>query len=130
MNDLLHQILSILQRPQEAITVQVQLPAIRFDLLGLAPDSSYASIWWIFGMWGIGIGLMLSPLTAAVLSATPPQRAGLGSSVNNTGRQVGYSLGVAVLGTVVVQQFSSNIASFKFHHRVPTIGAALNRQWE
>ena len=54
---------------------------------------------------------MLSPLTAAVLSATPPQRAGLGSSVNNTSRQVGGALGVAVLGTVVLQQFSGNIGT-------------------
>jgi DHA2 family methylenomycin A resistance protein-like MFS transporter len=80
-------------------------------LLGLAPDSSYASIWWIFGLWGVGIGLTLSPQTAAVLSGTPPQLAGLGSSVNNTSRQVGISLGVAVLGTFVLQQFGSNIAS-------------------
>jgi hypothetical protein len=80
-------------------------------LLGLAPDSSYASIWWIFGLWGVGIGLTLSPQTAAVLSGTPPQLAGLGSSVNNTSRQVGISLGVAMLGTFVLQQFGSNIAS-------------------
>jgi DHA2 family methylenomycin A resistance protein-like MFS transporter len=82
-----------------------------FLLLGLAPDSSYASIWWIFGLWGIGIGLMLSPLTAAALSATPPERVGLGSSVSNTSRQVGISLGIAVLGTVVLQQFGGNIVS-------------------
>ena len=82
-----------------------------FLLLRLAPDSSYASIWWNFGLFGIGLGLMLSPLTTAVLSATPPQRAGLGSSVNNTSRQVGFSLGVAVLGTFVLQQFANNIPS-------------------
>ena len=49
-------------------------------------------------MLGIGFGLMLSPLTAAVLSATPSTRAGLGSSMINTSRQVGSTLGVAVLG--------------------------------
>src|SRR5215469_5580068 len=90
-----------------------------FLLLGLAPDSSYASIWWIFGLWGVGIGLTLSPQTAAVLSGTPRELAGLGSSVNNTSRQVGISLGVAVLGTVVLQQFGSNIASQLTRRGVP-----------
>jgi DHA2 family methylenomycin A resistance protein-like MFS transporter len=97
-----------------------------FLLTGLALDSSYASIWWIFGLWGVGIGLMNSPLTTAVLSATPPERAGLGSSVNNTSRQVGISLGVAVLGTVVLQQFVSNIASQLTKRGVPAhLGATI-----
>jgi hypothetical protein len=94
--------------------------------MGLAPDSSYASIWWNFGLFGIGLGLMLSPLTTAVLSATPPQRAGLGSSVNNTSRQVGFSLGIAVLGAVVLQQFAGNIASQLAQRGVPArLGATI-----
>jgi EmrB/QacA subfamily drug resistance transporter len=97
-----------------------------FLLMGLAPDSSYASIWWNFGLFGIGLGLMLSPLTTAVLSATPPQRAGLGSSVNNTSRQVGFSLGIAVLGAVVLQQFAGNIASQLAQRGVPArLGATI-----
>ena len=97
-----------------------------FLLLRLAPDSGYATLWWNFGMLGIGFGLMLSPLTAAVLSATPPQLAGLGSSVINTSRQIGFSLGIAVLGAVVLQQFSGNIASQLAQRGVPgPIGAAI-----
>jgi EmrB/QacA subfamily drug resistance transporter len=82
-----------------------------FLLLRLEPDSSYATLWWILGMMGIGFGFMLSPLTAAVLSATPPARAGLGSSMFNTSNRLGNTLGIAVLGTFVLQQFSGNIAS-------------------
>jgi hypothetical protein len=92
----------------------------------IEPDSSYATLWWDFGLVGIGFGLMISPLTTAVLSATPPTRVGLGSSVNNTSRQVGASLGVAVLGSVVLQQFSNNIASQLAQRGVPaSIGAAI-----
>ncbi len=54
---------------------------------------------------------MLTPLTAAVLSATPQERSGLGSSTLNTCRTVGITLGVAVLGAFVLQQFPGNIAS-------------------
>jgi EmrB/QacA subfamily drug resistance transporter len=95
-------------------------------VMRIEPDSSYATLWWDFGLVGIGFGLMISPLTAAVLSATPPQRAGLGSSVNITSRQVGGALGVAVLGTVVLQQFASNIASQLSQRGVPgPLGATI-----
>jgi EmrB/QacA subfamily drug resistance transporter len=97
-----------------------------FLLLSIEPDTSYATLWWKFGLYGIGLGLMLSPLTAAVLSGTPQELAGLGSSVNNTSRQVGFSLGVAVLGTFVVQQFTSNIASQLTQAGVPaSLGATI-----
>jgi EmrB/QacA subfamily drug resistance transporter len=92
----------------------------------MEPDSSYATLWWDFGLVGIGFGLMLSPLTAAVLSATPPTRAGLGSSMISTSRQVGGTLGIAVLGAFVLQQFSSNIASQLAQRGVPgPIGATI-----
>jgi len=85
----------------------------------IAPDSAYAGIWWKMGMFGIGFGLMLSPLTTALLSATPPTRAGLGSSMINTSRQVGSALGIAVLGAFVVQQFASNIAAQLTQRGIP-----------
>src|SRR5262249_35763946 len=80
-------------------------------LMRLSPDSNYATLWWNLALVGIGLGFILSPLTVAVLSATPPNRAGLGSSIINTSRQVGITLGTAVLGAYVLQQFSGNIAS-------------------
>ena len=88
-------------------------------LMGLEPDFSYASIWWILAMMGIGFGFMLSPVTTAVFSVTPPDRSGLGSSVLNTSRQMGSTLGIAVLGAYVVQQFARNILSQLTQRGVP-----------
>ena len=88
-------------------------------LLDLTPTSSFASLWWKLGMLGVGIGFMFSPLTVAVLSATPAARSGLASSIVSTGRQIGSTLGVAVLGAFVLQQFTSNIASQLAHRGVP-----------
>jgi DHA2 family methylenomycin A resistance protein-like MFS transporter len=97
-----------------------------FLVLRMEPDSSYGSLWWDFGMLGIGFGLMISPLATAVLSATPLTRAGLGSSVNNTSRQVGGALGVAVLGSFVLQQFASNITAQLTQIGVPgPLGATI-----
>ncbi|HZR43081.1 MAG TPA: MFS transporter [Ktedonobacteraceae bacterium] len=97
-----------------------------FLMTRIEPDTNYASIWWNLGLWGIGFGLMLSPITSAGLSATPLTRAGLGSSMLNTSRQIGVTLGVAILGTFVVQQFSSNIASQLSQRGIPgPTGAAI-----
>ncbi|HEY0755641.1 MAG TPA: MFS transporter [Ktedonobacteraceae bacterium] len=88
-------------------------------LLTLEPGSSYASLWGMLALLGIGFGLMLSPLTAAIFSATPPERAGLGSSLFNATRQVGTTLSIAVLGTFVLQQFSNAISSQLIGRGVP-----------
>lgn len=88
-------------------------------LMGVEPNSNYATLWWKLGLLGIGIGFMLAPLTVAVLSATPASRAGLGSSMLNTFRQVGVTLGTAVLGAFVLLQFSGNIASQLVQRGVP-----------
>jgi predicted MFS family arabinose efflux permease len=50
---------------------------------------------------GFGMGLTMTPTTAAAMSAVPVDKAGVGSAVLNSGRQVGGSLGIAVMGAIV-----------------------------
>lgn len=89
-------------------------------LAGLAPATDYASLWWKLAMVGIGFGLAVPPVTAAIFSATPLQRAGLGASMSNTSNRVGMTLSVAVLGAFVTQQFASNISTQLARHGVST----------
>ncbi|BDM73386.1 MFS transporter [Streptomyces nigrescens] len=49
---------------------------------------------------GVGIGMAMPVLVSAALGAAPPWRAGMASGAVNTFRQLGYALGIAVLGTV------------------------------
>ncbi|MEU8238188.1 MFS transporter [Actinoplanes missouriensis] len=70
-------------------------------LTTIEPDSAFGSVWWKLALVGAGIGLMFAPLTVAVMTSTPPQRAGLGSSMINTTRIAGFTAGAAVLGSVV-----------------------------
>jgi EmrB/QacA subfamily drug resistance transporter len=93
-------------------------------LMDLAPNSDYATLWWKLALLGIGVGFMFAPLTVVVLSATPAARTGLGSSMLNTSRQVGVTLGTAVLGAIVLQQFSSNIVSQLVQRGVPALISA------
>jgi EmrB/QacA subfamily drug resistance transporter len=57
-----------------------------------------------FGM-GAGMASVIAPTTEAVMSTLPREKAGVGSAVTNTVRQVGVALGVAVLGSVLSQVY-------------------------
>jgi EmrB/QacA subfamily drug resistance transporter len=50
---------------------------------------------------GVGMGLTMTPTTAAAMSAVAVDKAGVGSAVLNSARQVGGSLGIAVMGAIV-----------------------------
>ena len=64
----------------------------------------YAQLWWKLAMLGAGLGLSISPATAAGVAAMPTQ-AGVASAVITTSRQVGGALGVAVLGAVAAARY-------------------------
>ena len=70
------------------------------------------SIWWVellLLLQGAGMANVLAPATESIMSTLPRERAGSGSSVNNTVRQVGGALGVAVLGSVLSASYRSHV---------------------
>jgi DHA2 family methylenomycin A resistance protein-like MFS transporter len=69
-------------------------------LTGIEPDTPYGDLWWRLALLGAGLGLTISPSTAAGVAAMPGAQAGVASAVITTSRQVGAALGVAVLGAV------------------------------
>ena len=88
--------------PRVPIMAGAVLVTAGFLLLStIQPDSGFGSVWWKLALVGVGIGCMFAPLTLAVMASTPPQRAGLGSSMINTTRIAGFTAGAAVLGTIV-----------------------------
>ena len=70
-------------------------------LTGLSTDTSHLSMLPVFALMGHGMGSTMAPMTAAVMSAVGPQRAGLGSAMTNTSREVGGVFGIALLGTIL-----------------------------
>jgi DHA2 family methylenomycin A resistance protein-like MFS transporter len=77
----------------------------------ITPTTPYGDLWWKLALIGLGFGVMASPLTSAVMTATPPARAGLASSMVNASRQVGSVFGVALLGAVVQGSFAGNLTT-------------------
>lgn len=87
-------------------------------LMRLAPDTAYPAIWWNLALLGLGFGLTLTPLTAAVLATTPSNRAGLASSLVNASRQIGSVLGVTVLGAIVQNRYADGLTAVLTQHNV------------
>jgi DHA2 family methylenomycin A resistance protein-like MFS transporter len=70
-------------------------------IAGLEPDSGYLDLLPALLGWGIGLGLLTPAAVAAAVGAVEPARSGLASGVNNTARQAGGAIGIAVCGAVV-----------------------------
>jgi EmrB/QacA subfamily drug resistance transporter len=65
-------------------------------------------------MMGLGMGLISTPATESILLVLPPARAGVGSAVNDATRELGGTLGVAVVGSVFSSVFASHLGSGAF----------------
>jgi EmrB/QacA subfamily drug resistance transporter len=63
---------------------------------------------------GLGMGLISTPATESILLVLPPARAGVGSAVNDATRELGGTLGVAVVGSIFSSVFASHLASSSF----------------
>ncbi len=63
-----------------------------------------------------GIGLSMSAATSASMAELPPAMAGVGSAVNDTTRNMGSVLGVAVFGSVTASVFASRMAHLAGGH--------------
>jgi DHA2 family integral membrane protein (MFS transporter) len=72
---------------------------------------------------GTGMALVMPPATVTIMGTLPREKAGSGSAVNNTFRQVGGSLGVAVLGAMLSTTYRSGIqdklAALPAQYRTP-----------
>ncbi len=72
-------------------------------------NTSYPAILLGMVIMSIGIGSTMSPATNSIMGSIPVRKAGVGSAMNDTTRQVGAALGVAVLGTLMNSVYISKI---------------------
>ncbi|HEY7263070.1 MAG TPA: MFS transporter [Trebonia sp.] len=62
-------------------------------------------------VFGVGLGWLNAPITASAVAGMPRSQAGVASSIASTGRQVGSSLGVAVMGSVLAAGLHGPLAA-------------------
>ena len=73
---------------------------------------------------GIGMPMAMSPTTAAAMATVPVDKAGVGSGVLNSFRQVGGSLGIALLGAIMASRSSSFVSNAEAAYRAKVHKAA------
>jgi EmrB/QacA subfamily drug resistance transporter len=75
----------------------------------LTVNSSYWLLLPVFVIMGHGMGATMAPMTAAVMNSVGHERAGLGSAMTNTSREVGGVFGIALLGTILTTKMTSSL---------------------
>jgi hypothetical protein len=75
----------------------------------LEVDTGYPQVLFDMLLLVTGIALTMSPMTAAIMSAVPPRRAGAGSAMNDATRELGASLGIAVLGSLAATRYTHSL---------------------
>jgi hypothetical protein len=90
-------------------------------------DATYMELLWPFLVTSSGIGLSVAPTTSAIMNAVPREKQGVASAVNDTTREVGAALGIAVAGSVLAAQYTNalapNLTSFPEKIRGPAMNS-------
>ncbi len=95
-----------------ARVVPTGFSAVALGLLAFSFMGVHTSIWWMYVpilLLAAGMALSMTPLTTLIMSAVPLGKAGAGSAMNDTTRELGGALGVAVLGSLVTSTYASSI---------------------
>jgi EmrB/QacA subfamily drug resistance transporter len=78
-------------------------------LAGADASSGYELVWPSLLLMGAGMGLAMSPATEAIMGALPRAKAGVGSAMNDVVRELGGTLGIAVLGSVLTTSYGNGV---------------------
>ena len=90
-------------------------------LTRMTPDTSTGYLIAAYFLFGVGSGLINPPITNTAVSGMPASQAGVASAVASTSRQVGMTLGVAVIGAIAGGTVSGAIG--------PGFAAATHAGW-
>ena len=90
------------------------LVLVGVSMVMLARITIDAPLWgvlFVFFIFGLGMGNVIAPGSTVLQNVLPLARAGAGSAVQNTVRQVAGALGVAIVGTVLATQYAANLTT-------------------
>jgi Na+/melibiose symporter-like transporter len=77
----------------------------------LTVGSSYLAFGVVLAFMSLGMGLAMAPATDAIMGAVDKARAGVGSATNDTTRELGSALGVAIFGSIVLSGYRDTLAT-------------------
>jgi hypothetical protein len=103
---------SFVQRLGAKVVVATGLTLFISGLLlatGLNEFADYGDMVWRIVIMASGMALIMAPATDSIMGSLPLARAGVGSAVNDTTRQVGGAVGVAVVGSVYASIYAAKV---------------------
>jgi EmrB/QacA subfamily drug resistance transporter len=89
----------------------------------LSPTVGFGTLGWVLPIAGVGIGMLLVPVTSVPLTVVRPERSGMAASATNTSREMGAVFGVAILGAIVNAKLTGDLAA-----RLKALGIPPNFQ--
>jgi EmrB/QacA subfamily drug resistance transporter len=78
-------------------------------LVGLSATTPFTLLFIAYVLFGIGFGFVNAPITNAAVSGMPRAQAGVAAGIASTSRQIGQTLGVAVVGSLVSSSLQGTI---------------------
>jgi EmrB/QacA subfamily drug resistance transporter len=78
-------------------------------LSAISPTTPYLANALVFAALGAGMSLTAAPATSEIMSTVPLTKAGVGSAVNDTTRELGGALGIAIFGSIVNAAYRAGI---------------------
>ncbi|HMS89491.1 MAG TPA: MFS transporter [Acidimicrobiales bacterium] len=92
------------------VTGMLLMAAGLFTFAMLAdPNGGYLSVLPGILLLGAGVGLSMSPSTAAITASLPEEKQGVASALNDTVREMGGAVGIALIGSVLNSAYQANI---------------------
>jgi len=76
---------------------------------GTTIDSTYSRVFMAMVLMGGGMGLASAPATESIMGSLPKAKAGVGSAVNDTTRELGGAFGVAIIGSTLSSLYGARL---------------------
>jgi EmrB/QacA subfamily drug resistance transporter len=94
------------------VTAGLALVAVALLLFSrVTVTSGYGLIGLVLVIIGVGMGFAMAPATESIMGSLPPEKAGVGSAMNDTTREIGGALGVAIMGSIAAASYSASIVA-------------------
>ncbi|MDT5401486.1 MAG: hypothetical protein QOK33_4717, partial [Mycobacterium sp.] len=97
-----------------------------FFLRWVEVDSTYLDMAWPMVVMSIGIGLLTAPTTSAIMNTAPDDKQGVASAVNDTTREMGAALGIALAGSLLAAKYSDALGPRLAGFSAPVRDAAVD----
>ncbi len=89
------------------------------DLSTAQVHTSYPPLAVAVAIMGAGMGLVMAPASTTIMTTVPSHQAGAGSAINDTIREVGGALGIAIIGSISAAAYSGRLGTVLASAHVP-----------